>query len=145
MSAAPKLPKFIADHEMGLDAPKASERSLFLRGEHAQAYAVDPAPGGFLDGRRLAAWCCERANGVPPALHVAGVSYWVTNSSGKVRAFYRHNRVVEYTDGTKRSVEFWRAIGAPGRRLLEMRLASRAGVPVSAVEKWPVFADEASK
>lgn len=134
-----------ADFASGLQPPGPSDRSLFLRGIHAKVIPVDPAPGGFLDGRRLADWCCERANGVAPDLRVAGVTYWVSWSRGKVRAFYRLVRTVEFTDGSTKEVEFWRAIGAPDRRLLLMRLASRAGVPVSAVEQWPTFADEANK
>lgn len=134
--------RFLSDFGAGLEAPKPSARSLFLRGGHSQVHVVDPAPDGFLGGRRLAAWCCERANGVAPELHVGGVSYWLTLTDGKVRAFYRVTRVIEQSDGSRRSVEFWRGIAAPDRRLLVMRLASRAGVPVSLVQSWPTFADE---
>lgn len=144
MSGGRVRDRLLGSYELGLDPPKPSERSLFLRGVHAQAHVADPAPGGMLDGRPLAAWCCERAaGGVAPDLHVAGVTYWVSWSCGKVRAFSRVFRVVEQPDGSRRSIEFWRAIGAPNRRLLEMRLASRAGVAVSAIERWPTFLDEA--
>lgn len=132
---------FLSDFGAGLDAPKPSDRSVFLRGDHSQLWLTDPAPGGRLQGRRLADWCCERANGVAPDLHLAGVSYWLASASGKLRAFYREARVLEQPGGGKRSVDCWRAIAAPDRRLLVMRLASRAGVPASAVEFWPTFAD----
>lgn len=141
----PKPVRVLSDFASGLQAPQPSARSLFLRGDHAQVHLPDPAPGGFLDGRRLAGWCCERAGGVPPDLCVAGVTYWLGNSAGKVRAFYRVERISEQPDGSKRTFWGWRAIAGPDQRLLEMRLASRAGVPVSAIQHWPVFADEVSE
>lgn len=133
--------RFLCEFGTGLEPPKPSDRALFLRGDHAQRHVSDPAPGGLLAGRRLAPWCCDRANGVVPDWYVAGVTYWVAVSDGKARAFYRHERTLRQPDGTRRSVVFWRAIGAPDKRLLKMRLASRAGVAVSAVEEWPTFAD----
>lgn len=126
-----------------LEAPKPTTRSLFLFGQHADVYPADPAPGGVLGGRRLADWCQERANGVAPRWHVAGTTYWVSWARDKCRAFYRLRRVAEKPDGRKYEFEAWRAIAAPDDRLLKMRIACRAGVPVSAVEEWPTFKGEA--
>lgn len=122
---------------------EASQRALFLRGGHAQAYGPDGVPVTSIGGRRLAAWCLERANGVKPDLRVGGVTYWFSMSDGKARAFCRHWRVVRGPDGAKRRVECWRGISAPTLRQLKMRLASKAGVCVDAVETWPAFVDEA--
>jgi hypothetical protein len=81
-------------------------------------------------------------NGVRPDLHVAGVTYWCSVSSGKARAFWREVVTVPDENDRPRSLEVWRAVSAPDWRLLEMRLACRAGVPVSAVQVWPTFAEE---
>lgn len=117
-----------------------SVRSLFLRGDHSQTFFSDPASSGFLDGRPLADWCRERANGVPPYWWLAGVTYWVTVDDGKVRAFYRHEQRLHGGTRNARTVWCWRAIAAPTHRLLKMRLASLARLPVSAIETWPTFA-----
>lgn len=136
--------RFVADFDSDLHAPQASTRSLFLRGQHAEAFVPDPAPGGFRDGRLLSAWCTERANGVAPTWHVAGRTYWVAWSRDKCRAFYRLRRQAQKPDGTRYEFEAWRAYSAPDERLLKMRVACAAGLPVSSVEDWPTFQGEAS-
>lgn len=136
--------RFLADFASGMQGPQPSSRSLFLRGAHAAVYVRDPAPDGALHGRRLAAWCKERSNGVAPSWHVAGTTYWVTWSRDKCRAFYRVRREARRPDGTRYEYEAWLAIAAPDDRLLKMRLACRAGLPVSAVQEWPTFVEGAT-
>lgn len=144
MSGELRPERRLFDFAAGLAAPAPSERALFLRGAHAQAFAAEVAPSGFLDGRPLAGWCRERANGVAPDLRVGGVTYWVAVSDGKARAFSRCERVVTGAGGTRRSATFWRAVAAPNLRLLKMRLASQACVPVSAIQTFPTFEDGAN-
>lgn len=141
----PRRPSAPSPAQSGGLAPlPPSLRALFLRGEHAQTYGAASAVTS-IGGRRLAAWCLERASGVAPQLRVGGVTYWVALADGKARAFSRHEISVARPGGGTVGRVVWRAIAAPNGRLLKMRLASRAGVSVDAVETWPTFEDEAKQ